>query len=122
MTIGDPQLLYSNQEYSKRLDQMKRAGEKPVPGTRQAGKPHGKLYDQCVEFESLFIKQMLDAMRKSVEKSDFLHGGMAEDIFEDMLYDRYALLMAKNSGFGLADMVYRQLSPQESGIILPHRS
>ena len=117
MTIGDPQLLYSNQRYDTQLDQMKKIGRTADHSRSSAGKKNDKLYNACVEFESLFIKQMLDVMRKSVEKSDFLNGGMAEDIFEDMLYDRYALLMAKNSGFGIADTAYRQLTPQESGII-----
>jgi Rod binding domain-containing protein len=119
MTIGDPQLIYSNHIYEKQLEKLKRANEKAVPAKRPGEIKNEKLYNACVEFESLFIKQMLDVMRKSVEKSDFLHGGMAEDIFEDMLYDEYSLLMAKNAGFGLADTVYRQLTPQESGIIAP---
>ncbi|MBN2353982.1 MAG: rod-binding protein [Spirochaetales bacterium] len=119
MTVGDPQSVYSNQSYEKQLGQLQRAGAKSASAGTMAGKPHDKLYDECVEFESLFIKQMLNAMKKSVEKSEFLHGGMAEDIFEDMLYDQYSLMMAKNSSFGLADMVYRQLNPQAAGLLRP---
>ncbi len=109
--------MLSNHTFDKQLDQIKRTG-RTVDLTRPAsGKKNEKLYSTCVEFESIFIKQMLDVMRKSVEKSDFLHGGMAEDIFEDMLYDEYSLLMAKKSSFGLADMAYRQLTPQDYGIL-----
>jgi peptidoglycan hydrolase FlgJ len=115
--IGNSQLVYSNHSYEKQLDTLNRLPVKGDHGKSTEVKKDEKLYKVCVEFESLFIKQMLDAMRKSVEKSDFLHGGMAEDIFEDMLYDEYSMLMAKNSGFGLSDMVYRQLSPQDSGIM-----
>ncbi len=39
-----------------------------------------------------------------------MHGGFAEEIFEDMLYDEYALSLSKNSSIGLAKMVYDQLS------------
>jgi flagellar protein FlgJ len=39
-----------------------------------------------------------------------MDGGMAEDIFSDMLYDEYAKSMTKNAGFGLADQVYLQLT------------
>lgn len=69
-----------------------------------------KLYAQAQEFESIFVKMMLTEMRKSVDKAGLMDGGMAEDIFSDMLYDEYAASMSKNSGFGLADQVYLQLT------------
>jgi hypothetical protein len=68
------------------------------------------LYQQCQEFESIFVKQMLDAMRKTVDKSGMTDNGMGQDIFEDMLYDEYAKTMSKTSNFGIADTMYRQLS------------
>jgi Rod binding domain-containing protein len=70
-----------------------------------------KLYKVSQEFEAIFIKQMLNVMRKSVNKTGLMDGGMAEEIFEDMLYDEYAQNMAKSGSFGIADMIYRQLSP-----------
>ena len=70
-----------------------------------------KLYKVSQEFEAIFIKQMLNVMRKSVNKTGLLDGGMAEEIFEDMLYDEYAQNMAESGSFGIADMIYRQLSP-----------
>jgi Rod binding domain-containing protein len=69
------------------------------------------LYKVCLEFEAIFIKQMLNSMRKTVEKTGLLDGGMAEDIFEDMLYDEYAKKMATTANFGLAAMIYGQLQP-----------
>ena len=70
-----------------------------------------QLYKVSQEFEAIFIKQMLNVMRKSVAKSGLMDGGMAEDIFEDMLYDEYAQNMAKTGSFGIADMIYKQLNP-----------
>ena len=70
-----------------------------------------KLYKVSQEFEAIFIKQMLNVMRKSVSKTGLLDGGMAEEIFEDMLYDEYAQKMAESGSFGIADMIYRQLNP-----------
>ena len=69
------------------------------------------LYKVCLEFEAIFIKQMLNSMRKTVEKSGLLDGGMAEEVFEDMLYDEYAKKMAATANFGLAAMIYGQLQP-----------
>ncbi|MCK4541887.1 MAG: rod-binding protein [Spirochaetales bacterium] len=69
-----------------------------------------KLFDVCQEFEAIFIKQMLNAMRKTVNKEGLLDGGMAEEIFEDMLYDEYAKKMGKTASFGLAETIYKQLT------------
>jgi Rod binding domain-containing protein len=70
-----------------------------------------KLYEQCREFESIFVKMMLKEMRASVDKSnDIMSGGWAEDIFQDMLDDEYSKSMAETANFGLADQLYRQLA------------
>ncbi len=69
-----------------------------------------KLYEACSEFEAIFIKQMLDSMRKTVNKSGLMEGGMAEEIFEDMLYDEYAKALSKHANFGIKDLLFKQLS------------
>lgn len=70
-----------------------------------------KLMDVCIEMESLFVYQMLKEMRKTLHKeNDLLYGGMAQEIFEDMLYNEYALQMSKSANFGLAKTLYDQLS------------
>ena len=69
-----------------------------------------KLYKVSQDFEAIFIKQMLNVMRKSVSKTGLMDGGMAEEIFEDMLYDEYAEKMAQSGSFGIADMIFRQLN------------
>jgi len=69
-----------------------------------------KLWDTCIEMESLFVNNMFKEMRKTVHKSDWTHGGHAEEIFEDMLYDEYSLQVSKNSNLGLAKMIYEQMS------------
>jgi flagellar protein FlgJ len=70
-----------------------------------------ELYKASEDFEAIFIKQMLDVMRKTVHKEDdLLNGGMSQDIYEDMLYDQYAKKMASTAQFGLAEMIYRQMS------------
>jgi len=73
-------------------------------------KQQKKLWDTCVEAESLFVNKMLKEMRKSVDKGEWLHGGFAEEIFEDMLYDEYSLQISKNSNLGMAKMLYNELS------------
>ena len=71
-----------------------------------------KLYEQCLELETFLIKNMLNGMRKTVQKSGFIDEGFAGKMYEDMLYDEYAKQMACNANFGLAEMVYLELSGQ----------
>ncbi|MBI4979902.1 MAG: rod-binding protein [Spirochaetes bacterium] len=81
--------------------------------TASKGNPRGaereRLKKVAGEMESIFVKKMLDAMRASVHKEKFIDGGMAEDIFQDMLYDKYAETMSKTKSFGIADMITKQL-------------
>ena len=69
-----------------------------------------KLMDACVEMESLFVSKMLKEMRNTVHKNGFINGGFGEEVFEDMLYDEYALNVSKNSKLGLATMLYDEMS------------
>ncbi|MBN2617049.1 MAG: rod-binding protein [Spirochaetales bacterium] len=69
-----------------------------------------KLRETCEEFEAMFIKQMLSAMKSTVNKSDLIKENMGEKIFDDMLYDEYAKKMSKTAGLGIADMMYKQLA------------
>ena len=62
-----------------------------------------------MEFESIFIKQMLSAMRKTVPKSGLLELGVAREIFEDMQYDEYARMIARTANLGIADAIVREL-------------
>ncbi len=69
-----------------------------------------QLKSTCSDFQAIFVKQMLDSMRKTVNKTGLLDGGRAEEIFEDMLYDKYAKKISETADLGLDDMLYQQLS------------
>ncbi len=66
-----------------------------------------KLQAVCADFESIFIEQVFKQMRNSlkIDKS-ILHGGMAEDIFTDMLYQEYSKEAAKRNSFGISGLLY----------------
>jgi flagellar protein FlgJ len=68
-----------------------------------------KLYNASVEFESVFVNMMMKEMRKSIQKNDLFHGGYAEDIFEDFLYDEYSRDISKSSKLGLAEKIYSSM-------------
>ena len=75
--------------------------------------PQGSADDQlrsvAEDFEAIFVKQMLESMRSTLNPENRLvDTGMAGEMFEDMLYDEYAQTMSKSGGFGLADMIVNQ--------------
>jgi flagellar protein FlgJ len=96
------------------------------PGDLQTQAPHppikvdktDKLYEQCEALETYFLKTLISAMRKTVDKSSELTDtGFAGGMYEDMLYDEYTKSFAKNSGFGFADMAYLELTGQRGKVI-----
>lgn len=84
-------------------------------GHELAARSRSAVDDQALrsvaeDFEALFVKQMLGSMRSTLDsENDLLHGGLSQDIFEDMLYDEYSRVMAKTGSIGIADMIYNQL-------------
>ena len=74
-----------------------------------------KLREASQDFEAIFIKQMLDAMRRTVPKGGLIDGGMAEEIFEDLLYEERSRIMAKTGSFGLADIIFNKYKDSVAG-------
>lgn len=79
------------------------------PHKTEKARQDKRLWDACIEMESLLVGRMLKEMRKSVNKSGWLNGGFAEEIFEDMLYDEYSMSLSRNSNLGMAKMLYDEL-------------
>lgn len=77
---------------------------------QQLNKQEKKLYDSCVDLESILWKQVLNSMKQTINKYKLFDGGQAEEIFTDFLYDEYSTMMSKNSNTGIATQVYKQLS------------
>jgi flagellar protein FlgJ len=75
-----------------------------------------KLYEQCQALETFLIKNLLNSMRSTVQKSGLVEEGYAGKIYEDMLYDEYAKDFTKNAGFGLADQAYLELTGQRGKV------
>ncbi|MDR1107805.1 MAG: rod-binding protein [Spirochaetaceae bacterium] len=77
----------------------------------------GKLYEQCEALETFLVKILLTGMRNTVQKSEFLDGGFAGKMYEDMLYDEYAKDFTKNAEFGLAELAYLELTGQRGKLL-----
>ena len=60
-------------------------------------------------FEAIFVRQMLNAARKT-DFGDPLLGGQALDTFRQMQDDRFADIAAESGAFGLAKIIEAQLA------------
>lgn len=102
MNITDKSMMMYN---NANLDRMKAVSEKA--GT--LNKENKELREACRDFETLFVKQMLDSMRKTVKKADKGEDNAGKDYFEDMLYDNYSKKISETANLGIAKMMYQQL-------------
>ena len=55
-----------------------------------------------------FFKAMLESMRKTVGKTQLIHGGRAEEIFRSQLDSTLAARMANQSGEGFSNKLFEQ--------------
>ncbi len=78
--------------------------------TKKLSSSERKLYNSCVEMESFLWKNVLNAMKKTINKYKLIDGGQAEEIFSDFLYDEYSMICAKSSSSNLSTLMYKQLS------------
>jgi len=80
-----------------------------LKGGTASSEENKELMEACQQFESLFLNILLKQMRKTVPDSGFVPRSMERDIYESMFDEIIAQKTASNDGFGLAEMVYRQL-------------
>jgi flagellar protein FlgJ len=76
-----------------------------------------KLYEQCLELEIFVVKNMINSMRNTVQKSGLIEEGFAGKMYEDMLYDEYTREFTKNADFGMAEMLYLEYTDQRGKVI-----
>ena len=74
-----------------------------------SNKDDPKLHKACVEFESLFISQLLKEMQETIPKSEFMSGGKGEEIYTQMLDSQIAREIASKRGLGLSSLIRSQI-------------
>ena len=87
---------------SGRLSQVKK-GADPGENDRQ-------IRQACAEFEALFINMMLKELRATVQKSGFMDGGNAEELYTGLLDTQSSRDLSTKGGIGLAAMLYQQMA------------
>ncbi len=80
---------------------------KTISGKQGIADPEN-LDEVSRQFESIFIHQMLKAMRKTVIRSDLL-GSFAGEQYESMMDEEFAKEVSQHKGIGLAEVIRRQL-------------
>ncbi|ASQ29499.1 muramidase [Borrelia miyamotoi] len=97
-------------ETKNQIKQSKNLKTKVEEKTNQH-KNNLKIYTAALEFETIFIEQMLKSMKNSLKKeNNLINGGQTEEIFEDMLYSERAKQIAKSKSFRLADLISKQIA------------
>jgi len=93
--------LYQNQRIGTALN----AAQNPGPD-----KTDPQLPAVCAEMESLFINYLIQEMRATIDKSGFISGGRAEEIFTSMLDVELSRKISAAGGIGLSSILLEQLS------------
>jgi Rod binding domain-containing protein len=81
----------------------RRSMPKPVAGTSDA-----RLREVAMEFEAVYLAEVLAGMGVGREPETF-GGGFGAEAFRSFLNEAYAERFVRRGGTGIADMVYRQL-------------
>lgn len=92
------------------LDQAKNKKFESIIKDKLGDNDQKELYAACQELEAVWLSKVMETMRNSIDRSDFIPRSFADDTFESMLYDEYAKTMSKTGQIGIADMLYNQLS------------
>ncbi|RJG09868.1 flagellar assembly peptidoglycan hydrolase FlgJ [Pseudomonas cavernicola] len=82
----------------------------------------GNIRKVAQEFESLFLNQMMKAMRSANEvfsEGNFMNSNESK-MYQDMYDQQLAVTMSKEQGVGLADVLVRQLSQMNKGSARPN--
>jgi flagellar protein FlgJ len=102
---GSPALVPANQVYQN----QRVANSLKSIKYHTADKDDSRLPAACAEMESLFLSHLLKEMRATVEKSGFIDGGQAEEIFTSLLDVEISKKMSAAGGIGLSAILLEQL-------------
>lgn len=67
------------------------------------------------QFETMFVNQMVGAMRKTVSNEGLVPEGRGEKIYRSMLDYEYSKKMSESDQLGLAKVIYQQLLQGQGG-------
>lgn len=75
----------------------------------QSKEAHPELRKVARQFESVFVNQIVQAMRKTVTKGGLVPESNAERIYQNLLDAEYAQHISESEQMGISTLVYEQL-------------
>ena len=70
-----------------------------------------ELKEACQEFEAYFVQRLFKEMRRTIPDGGLFEQSNEKDIYTEMLDTEYSNVISKSNGTGIADVLYKQLSP-----------
>ncbi|NLA58042.1 MAG: hypothetical protein GX855_03945 [Firmicutes bacterium] len=97
-----------------RLETVQRKAHLPGHGVGDEGpdleKQKQQLWQASQELEAIFLQQMVSAMQRTVPRDEgVIQRSQAEELFQGMLDEELAKVMAESGEMGLAKALYQQL-------------
>ena len=83
-------------------------------GTPGPSANDSELVETCRQMESIFIHHLFKEMRATIQRSGFISGGRAEEIYTSMMDAEMAAKLSERGGIGLADILLHQLGKPAS--------
>ncbi len=69
------------------------------------------LKESSREFETMYVMEMMKAMRKSIPEGGLFEKNMTTEIFQEMIDLETAKSATRGPGLGLATAIYEQMAP-----------
>jgi len=69
------------------------------------------LRESSREFETMYLMEMMKAMRKSIPEGGLFEKSMSTEIFQEMTDMETAKAATSGPGLGLATAIYNQMAP-----------
>jgi peptidoglycan hydrolase FlgJ len=90
-------------------------GPKATQQMPTAKEADARIRDVSELYEKQFLREMVKAMRSTVQSGGLTEPSMAENIFREKLDHEYVESWGDNGGIGLADVIYHQLKDRFGG-------
>ncbi len=97
----DPRILVSPSTQSPSNQQAQNRKERDLQSLKESSR----------QFETLYLMEMLKAMRKSIPEGGLFEKSMSTEIFQEMMDMETARSATRGAGLGLATAIYDQMAP-----------
>ena len=82
---------------------------RPPDASADGPKARDRLEQTCAQMESLFLHQLIKSMRAAIPRSDLLGENKGEELYRELLDVELSKTLSQDRGFGLKEMLLRQL-------------